>query len=77
MVIFPVLDTDGLAGVILNSLSVRLSRLRPVVGDDWALVDEEAAGAELLELLLDDPQPAISAAMSAKGASFAGERMCL
>jgi len=54
MVIVPVWAILGLAGVILNSVSVKLTG----VADELLEADAAAAGAELLVVLLACPQPA-------------------
>jgi hypothetical protein len=72
----PVFETLALAGVILNSLSVRLTLPAPVLVGADAAVELVEPAAELLDaagellLLLAEPQPAISAA-AAKGATNA------
>src|SRR5450755_807219 len=68
IVIVPVFDTAGLAGVILNSVSLRLTWPPAVL--TGVLVAAGVAVFGALVMVLDEPQPAISAA-TANGASMA------
>jgi hypothetical protein len=72
IVILPVFETLGLAGVILNSVSLRLGPPEPPVAtaDPVALELDAEAGLVALVLLPDEPQPASSAA-AANGANIA------
>jgi hypothetical protein len=75
IVIVPVFATVGLAGVILNSVSVSVSRppLETLWLDVAAAALEDDAGAELV--LDDEPQPASTTAVRTNGVRVARRRI--